>query len=139
MKRIILASHGGMAAGVADTLRMVMGEIPNLHVLAIQRDDKETITVPARALMESFASDDNVYVLTDMTGSSVNNSMVELLAEYPNMTLISGMNMPLALTVAMPGFEPVGEAVDAMVEECRAAITNCSAALRDIDDEEDDL
>ena len=34
MNRIILASHGGLSAGMKDTVQMILGEMPNLYALA---------------------------------------------------------------------------------------------------------
>ena len=34
MNRIILASHGGLSAGMKDTVQMILGELPNLYALA---------------------------------------------------------------------------------------------------------
>ena len=33
MNQIILASHGGLAAGAKDTLEMVLGDVSNVHVV----------------------------------------------------------------------------------------------------------
>ena len=78
MNQIILASHGGLAAGAKDTLEMVLGDVSNVHVVSLARDDKEPITNKVDAMIATFNADDTVYVLTDMLGSSVNNNMVEL-------------------------------------------------------------
>ena len=45
MNRIILASHGGLSAGMKDTVQMILGEMPNLYALATLRDETEPITV----------------------------------------------------------------------------------------------
>ena len=37
MNRIILASHGGLSAGMKDTVQMILGELPNLYALATLR------------------------------------------------------------------------------------------------------
>ena len=52
-------------------------------------------------MIATFNADDTVYVLTDMLGSSVNNSMVELSKNGTKFTVVSGFNIPLALTLAM--------------------------------------
>ena len=83
MNRIILASHGGLSAGMKDTVQMILGELPNLYVLATLRDETEPITVAARRLLEDFAAEDVVYIVTDVMGGSVNNEMLTLLPEYP--------------------------------------------------------
>lgn len=101
MNQIILASHGGLAAGAKDTLEMVLGDVSNVHVVSLARDDKEPITNKVDAMIATFNADDTVYVLTDMLGSSVNNNMVELSKNGTKFTVVSGFNIPLALTLAM--------------------------------------
>ena len=100
MNRIILASHGGLSAGMKDTVQMILGELPNLYALATLRDETEPITVAARRLLEDFAAEDAVYIVTDVMGGSVNNEMLTLLPEYPAVHLICGMNASLVLTLA---------------------------------------
>ena len=57
MNRIILASHGGLSAGMKDTVQMILGELPNLYALATLRDETEPITVAARRLLDGFAAE----------------------------------------------------------------------------------
>lgn len=131
MNQLILASHGGLAAGARDTLSMVLGDVPNVHVVSLARDDKEPITNDVRAIMEGFAPDDAVYICTDMLGSSVNNSMVELMHEDERLTVISGMNMPLILSLAIAP-EPVrGPELAALIREARAGMVNVGVAEED--------
>lgn len=54
MNRIILASHGGLSAGMKDTVQMILGEMPNLYALATLRDETEPITVAARRLLDYY-------------------------------------------------------------------------------------
>ena len=68
MNRIILASHGGLSAGMKDTVQMILGELPNLYALATLRDETEPITVAARRLLDGFAAEDAVYIVTDVMG-----------------------------------------------------------------------
>lgn len=57
MNQIILASHGGLAAGAKDTLEMVLGDVSNVHVVSLARDDKEPITNKVEALIATFNAD----------------------------------------------------------------------------------
>ena len=66
MNRIILASHGGLSAGMKDTVQMILGELPNLYALATLRDETEPITVAARRLLDGFAAEDAVYIVSDV-------------------------------------------------------------------------
>ena len=66
MNRIILASHGGMSAGVRDTMEMVMGELPNLYAVATTRDETESVVTAVRRLLDSFDPAEQVFILTDV-------------------------------------------------------------------------
>ena len=119
MNQIILASHGGLAAGAKDTLEMVLGDVSNVHVVSLARDDKEPITNKVDAMIATFNADDTVYVLTDMLGSSVNNNMVELSKNGTKFTVVSGFNIPLALTLAMSPVPVKGAELAALINEAR--------------------
>lgn len=126
MNQLILASHGGLAEGARDTLAMVLGDVSNVHTVTLARDDKEPISNEVKRLIESFDQDDAVYVCTDMMGSSVNNSVVELMNNGAKITVISGMNMPLILSLAIaPGPLSASE-LRGIVGEARAGLANCA-------------
>ena len=127
MNQIILASHGGLAAGAKDTLEMVLGDVSNVHVVSLARDDKEPITSKVEALIATFNADDAVYVLTDMLGSSVNNNVVELSRKGTAFTVISGFNIPLALTLAMSPAPVKGVELAALINEARGGLVNPNA------------
>ena len=129
MNQIILASHGGLAAGAKDTLEMVLGDVSNVHVVSLARDDKEPITNKVDAMIATFNADDTVYVLTDMLGSSVNNSMVELSKNGTKFTVVSGFNIPLALTLAMSPVPVKGAELAALINEARTGLTNPNAPV----------
>ncbi len=128
MNQLILASHGGLAEGARDTLSMVLGDVQNVHVVSLKRDDKDPITKEVEALIDSFDPADTVYVCTDMLGSSVNNSMVELMGKRSDITVISGMNMPLVLSLAT-ATEPVqGAELSKLIRDARRGLRNCAEA-----------
>lgn len=126
MNQVILASHGGLATGALDTVHMIVGEAPNVHAVTLERDDKESITAKVEALAKGFSPDDDVYILTDMLGSSVNNSMVEYQAAHPDVTVIAGMNMPMVLTLALADSPLDAVAVHDLVSEGRRGIVDCA-------------
>ena len=129
MNQIILAPHGGLAAGAKDTLEMVLGDVSNVHVVSLARDDKEPITNKVDAMIATFNADDTVYVLTDMLGSSVNNNMVELSKNGTKFTVVSGFNIPLALTLAMSPVPVKGAELAALINEARTGLTNPNAPV----------
>lgn len=140
MNRIILASHGGLSAGMKDTVQMILGELPNLYALATLRDETEPITVAARRLLDGFATEDAVYIVTDVMGGSVNNEMLTLLPEYPAVHLICGMNASLVLTLASNDEALTQDELAECIADAKAQIIDCNLLLKNAaQDEEDDL
>jgi len=140
VRHVILASHGNLARGMVDTIGMIVGEVGNLSTFVLERDDMDPISNQVRRELDSFDSSDEVIICTDMVGSSVNNDMVGLLGDYPNVTLISGMNLPLVITLALDEGPSTEEELDEIIAQAAEGIKNCSKVLRmQEEDEEDDL
>ena len=127
MNQIILATHGGLADGMRDTLSMVLGDASNVHVISLARDDKDPITSKVQALIDSFDPADKVYVCTDMLGSSVNNEMVALGAANEKLTIIAGMNMPFVIELAAAVEPLTNEELVELIKASREGLRDCSA------------
>ena len=140
MNQIILASHGNMSAGMKDTVSMVFGDLPNLYVVATTRDEKESVGIVTRRLLDGFQPEDQVFILTDVLGGSVNNEMMALLREYPKVIVICGMNLSLVLNLALAAEPLLPKTVEDMIAQAREQIINCTAMLKNaVEEEEDDL
>ena len=139
MNQIILASHGGLSAGMRDTVELIVGEVPNVHVVSTTRDEKEPVLATTRRLLESFAPEDRVYILTDVLSGSVNNDMLTLLADYPDLTILCGMNACLALNLASTDDPVSDEELEDFLQQARDQILNCSKLIHNNTTEEEDL
>ena len=140
VNQVILASHGGLAAGMRDTVELIVGEVPNVHVLSTTRDETEPIAVRARRLLEGFDPADAVYILTDVMEGSVSNDMLTLLPEFPQATLLCGTNACLALNLASAEAPLSDGEIEEFLEEARGQIVNCNKLLQQAaENEEDDL
>ena len=76
-----------------------------------------------------------------MMGSSVNNSMVSVLAQRPAVTVVSGMNFPLVLEMSL-ATEPLSRArIDEIISQSKDGIQDVAALLaqKAQEEEEDDL
>ena len=130
MNRIILASHAGMSAGIRDTLQMVMGELPNLSAVATTRDESETIVTVTRRLLETFEPGEPVVILTDILGGSVNNDMLTLLPDYPDIRIICGMNLSLVLYLAMHSEPWTKEILREAIHQAQEQIIDCTEMIK---------
>ena len=129
MNRIILASHGGMSAGVRDTMEMVMGELPNLYAVATTRDETESVVTAVRRLLDSFDPAEQVFILTDVLGGSVNNDMVTLLPDYPKARIICGMNLSLVLCLCMASGPLDPDEIQEVIRQAQGQIIDCTKML----------
>lgn len=138
MKRIlILASHHNMAAGLRDSLNFVSGGEQETVALAAYVDNKP-VDAAVKELMSGLSDEDEAVILTDMTAGSVNQQFFPYISR-PHTHLVSGMNLPLAFTIAM---EPQDEYITAdrmreIVEESRAEMKYCNDLAAEEDDEDE--
>lgn len=96
--QIILASHSQMANGVKKTVELIMGQQPNLHAIAAYDDEQESLEKLVTTHIEKNPHDKFLF-LTDIIGGSVNTTIAQIIDDKKNMFLITGMNLPLVLTI----------------------------------------
>ncbi|HAJ55847.1 MAG TPA: PTS N-acetylglucosamine transporter subunit IIBC, partial [Lactobacillus sp.] len=96
---MVLASHHRLAEGLKDTLNFISGGGQDIVSMAAYLDN-QPVENQVDALMASFTTDRDVIVLTDMMAGSVNQKFFKYRTR-PHTHIISGMNLPLALGIAM--------------------------------------
>lgn len=138
MKRVlVLASHHRLADGMKDSLLFVSNS--DMEVVALSAYvDNQPIDEAVKSLIDGFAPEDEVIILTDMTSGSVNQKFFPYVSR-PHTHLVSGMNLPLAFTLAMEDTDDYlsAERMREIVEESRAEMkyVNDLASEGDDDDE----
>ncbi len=139
MTRIILASHHRMAEGLLDTLNYILPEHVPVHALCAYLDNRPVEETFAQVL-QNVPEDEQILILTDMMGGSVNQYCCRLFGKYPNLHVIAGMSLPLALTLALQASagELTSEAIARCVEDCRNQVIYVNEALQGSDDGEDE-
>lgn len=115
--KIILVSHGELAAGMKNSVEMIIGEKDNLYSFGLQPgmvcDD---IINELKNLI--LNTDGQVIIIGDIFGGSVCNGATTLL-EYPNVKVIAGMNMLLVINVLMSSGEISTEDTHRMIAEAK--------------------
>lgn len=132
--KIILASHGALAKGMKDTLDMIVGN--QVSIQAYSAYDEENV---------DFASDisqqitrkvnEQFIIVTDVMGGSVNNAMTELVLRYKNVFLITGMNLPLVLSLATYSGDLDLKALDELVQEGKRGLINVNKMVESAKEE----
>ena len=132
MKRILVtASHHRMAAGLKDTLAFVSGGAQETIALSAYVDN-QPIEEAVETLMNGFADEDEVVILTDLTSGSVNQQFFKY-RNRPHTHIVSGMNLPLAFQIAM---EDQDEYIS--VERMREIVEESKNEMKYVNDIADD-
>ncbi|WP_125590102.1 PTS sugar transporter subunit IIA [Companilactobacillus jidongensis] len=135
-RKIILASHHKLADGMADTLNFITGGTAEVNVLSAYMNN-DSIEDKIKTLMDE-PSDTEIVVLTDMTAGSVNQKFFSYRTR-PHTQIISGMNLPLALSISM---EPADkyltqERVESLIAQSKDAIVYVNTMQVEVDDDDE--
>ena len=124
MATIILASHGEFAQGLKQTATMIIGDSVPIHALSAFRDEDESILVQIKKLLATIDIEET-YILTDILGGSVNNDMLTIIKEYEGLQLITGMNLPLVISIATYNGK-IGESeLEKLIRESQQSVIDC--------------
>ena len=128
MATIILASHGEFAQGLKQTATMIIGDSVPIHALSAFRDEDESILVQIKKLLATIDIEET-YILTDILGGSVNNDMLTIIKEYEGLQLITGMNLPLVISIATYNGK-IGESeLEKLIRERQQSVIDCRKLL----------
>lgn len=139
MNQVILASHGELAKGMKDTLNMIVGNLETVQAFSSYRDEEKNIKeLVERAIKDNYEKND-IYILTDILGGSVNNEVISLLKDYPKIHVIAGMNLPLVISIAIS--ESISEELlEQLIKESQQSIVDCNQLIsKNLSRKEEDL
>lgn len=132
----MLAGHAGMASGLRDAAVLILGEREDILAAAPFTGDLEALTAEVEAVAEEQGAD-ALFVLTDIEGGSPFNALHRL-ARNPNVRLITGMNLPLVLSLALQleGLD-ASSPLEPLLAESRGAIGERTVSEDTVSEEED--
>jgi mannose/fructose-specific phosphotransferase system component IIA len=99
MLKLFLSSHGHFASGMKNSIEILTGPNNKLTVFDAYIN-QESVQEHLDAFYASVSPDDQVILLSDLYGGSVNQVMY-LYASRPNTTLIAGVNLALVLELSV--------------------------------------
>ncbi|KRL11383.1 PTS sugar transporter subunit IIA [Schleiferilactobacillus perolens] len=98
MTRIIFISHNKLAEGMQKAVEMIAGPQPHVESYGLMPGQRPDDIVAH--IRQSIKADEQVLILADLVGGSMCNAAMTLL-DLPNVQLIGGMNLALALQVVL--------------------------------------
>lgn len=134
MTRFFLASHGHLASGLASSIQILTGDSSRLRVLDAYVDER-SLEEELEAFYENMEEGDQMILLSDMYGGSVNSIMYPFLTR-PNTTLIAGVNLALVIGLLLGGEPLEPDTIKMVVEQSREAIRIVELEENPAEDEE---
>jgi PTS system mannose-specific IIA component len=99
---IVIVSHGNMAEGMIDAARMIVGEMERVVSVSLKEMDAvEDLMGRIEAALVKVDKGDGALVLVDAFGASPFNASARLAMNHKNVEVITGMNLPMLLELAV--------------------------------------
>lgn len=120
MKQIVIISHKTMSKGMTETIKFFAGDIENLHyICAYENGENEFPLNQLVGLLKKFDELDQVFLLTDLLGGSVNQTCSQLIKDY-HVRVITGVNLALALSIVLdPSDQLTDDKISELIEEAK--------------------
>ncbi|ALB44312.1 MULTISPECIES: PTS sugar transporter subunit IIA [Clostridium] len=131
MIQIILASHGDLAKGMKDTLGMIIGDVSMVEAFSSYRNEEVNVRETVEKIVREKYIEADIFIFTDILGGSVNTEMMSLIKEYPKIHVISGMNLPIIISVATQANEISESLLQQIIEESQHGIVDCNKLLNE--------
>lgn len=94
--RFVMATHGNFAKGIKESIELVLGKFENLEALSCYTETNFNLDCEIEKILNNY-NNEEIIVVTDVAGGSVNNGFLQKIGEYNNLHVISGLNLPLMI------------------------------------------
>lgn len=121
MRKIVLASHGKMAAGVLDSLQMIAGPQPQVSAVCAYMPDSPDLKETLAQMAAGLGPQDELVIVTDVLGGSVNNEASQL-RDLPGVFVVTGMNLGFVLALALGDAPTTDQLIDECLDSARAQL-----------------
>ncbi|MFT9003737.1 MAG: PTS sugar transporter subunit IIA [Liquorilactobacillus hordei] len=95
--KLILASHGPLAEALLASAELIIGKVEDVAVFSLTKEMglKDLENELDEELLKT--DDANVILALDLLGGTPSNVAVALLAKYPGLEVITGINLPMVI------------------------------------------
>lgn len=118
--KLLLASHGGLAEGMADVLVNFFG-MKNVAFACVSLERGQGGLVEDVDAFLASCEGEQVVICSDLMGGSANQAVMPYLARE-NTFIVAGMSLPLLLQLAMVDGDVSSEELRSMVDASREAM-----------------
>ncbi len=126
-----MVSHGDMAEGMIDAARMIVGEMEGVATVSLKESDAvEDLLSRIETAVDEVDQGEGVLILVDAFGASPFNASARLAMNRKDVEVVSGMNLPMLLELAVQREgQDLGAATQIALETGAASIRTLSQTL----------
>lgn len=124
MRYFLIASHGTFADGILNSVELITGKHNNIWTINAYINENEDIKDQITNAINSITLDDELVVVTDIFGGSVNNEFMKLLNDK-RIHLVAGLNLPLLIELVT-----MNEVEKDTVKLVKTALCNAKSSIK---------
>lgn len=137
MLRLFLSSHGHLASGMKSSVEILSGANDRLTVFDAYVNEENVKDVLDHYFETVVKPEDEVILLSDLYGGSVNQVMY-LYLDRPNVSLVAGVNLALVLELAVRE-RVTKQELEQLVEQSRTMLRIVEPEPDTASDEQEDF
>lgn len=132
--RIIVAAHGTYAQGVKSAVELISGPHENITYLSMYLDNTKDYEKEVENLLKQCCDEENVIVLSDLSGGSVNRMFMMKLHQY-HFHLVSGFNLGIVLELALKNELITHDDLTGLLKDPGVSAVYCNDLLKTLEEE----
>lgn len=137
-RRIVIATHGRLAMGLQDALKILASEETEIFVINAFSEDQN----PKKTVcdwMDSIPEEDTILAITDIMYGSVNQMFMPYVTKRKNFHLVTGVNLALVIELVLSSEEEMtSDFIREAIQGARAEMKYVDGNLLQLPDTEDD-
>ncbi|MEI5991182.1 hypothetical protein A5881_002715 [Enterococcus termitis] len=133
--KLILMSHGNMAAETLRSAKMIVGDLISAQVVSMTDTDGMSGTVEKLTQILDVLGDVPVLILADLKGGTPCNVGMMQMSERPKLRVLSGLNLAMVIEAAVSPIEEIDALADYLCEIGKNAVEKIE--LPEFDEEEE--
>ena len=106
---ILIVSHQGVASGIASAAQMIVGDISQIHTIELTEAGVDVFADELENYLKEWLSKDTGIVLADLKGGTPCNVAMMAMGTYPQLRVVAGLNLAMAIEAAVSPVENVDE------------------------------
>lgn len=135
MLKIFLSSHGRLASGMKSSLDILLGNSDNVTIFDAYINESK-IQDKLDEFYQKISMDDQVLLLSDIYGGSINQAMC-LYLDKPNTFLVAGVNLALVIELAIRQDHISESELENLIKQSRSMMRLVKIDLSSNDNNED--